>query len=110
MDSPLCGKTQEVRWFKSIEGRVIRIPYFLSVAKTNWDNTDITWRIITRGHMSNTADLNECRNNPNEDELLYKRNSFFRVNGVHNGVVVLKEVESVESSYIDLVGNYVGCR
>jgi hypothetical protein len=109
MDSPMCSKEDELEWFNARCGEFIRLPYFLSVAKSNWKNTDLTWRITTRRLKSSAADLNLCRNNPSEDELLYRRNSVFEIRGVKAGMVILEEADSQQNSYIELVGNYAGC-
>lgn len=109
MDSPICDKEEELEWFTKQKANVIRIPNFLSVAKTNWDNTEITWRIATNRN-SLAFDLDECRNNPSEDEVLYMRNSLFKIIDVSNGIILMQEVENSTGKVIDLFGNYVGCK
>lgn len=108
MDSPICDKEEELAWFTKQKGNVIKVPNFLSVAKTNWDSTEIIWKIATN-HNSLAFDLDECRNNPSEDEVLYKRDSLFKIIDVSNGIILLEEVASSTGKVINLVGNYVGC-
>lgn len=110
MDEPLRNKTEELKWFESKKGRLIKIPCFLSVAKSNWDNTELTWKISTVSNRSNVIDLAQCRNNSTEDEAVFKRDSLFEIKGVKGELIILQEVESAFTPVIEMVGNYVGCR
>lgn len=109
MDTPLCGKAEELAWFKRKIGSVIKVPNFLSVAKSNWDNTELTWKIYTIKGRSNAIDLEQCRNNPSEDEAIYQSDSLFEIKGVDGELVVLDEVENTTIATIEMIGNYVGC-
>lgn len=109
MDSPLCGKNEELHWFVKQKGKIIRVPNFLSVAKSNWENTETTWKIAIKHSESNAFDLDQCRNNPEEDEAVYKRNSLFKVLDVTGGVILLEEMDKATEPIIELTGTYVGC-
>lgn len=109
MDMPLCNKTEELNWFESKKGCIIKIPNFLSVAKSNWNNTEIIWKISTIRGKSNAIDLAQCRNNPSEDEAIFKRNSLFKIRNVNKDIIFLEEVENISTPVIEVVGNYAGC-
>ncbi len=109
LDMPMCDKKEELEWFARNVGSIIQVPSFLSVAKSNWDNTNITWKIATNNGHSNAVDLALCRNNASEDEAVFKPNSLFKIIGIEQGIVLLEEVENTTLPFISMVGNYAGC-
>lgn len=107
MDSP-DGLSQEViTWFKKIINKIVKVPYFLSTSKDNWESTDIVWKIKTMQANSNARDLHLLTNNCTEKEVLFKRNSYFKVLSVNekNGIIEMEETDNIDFAYI-LTGLY----
>lgn len=109
MDSPHCTREQEFNWFNKNKGRIVKVPTFLSVAKSNWENTTVTWKIDVKTEYSIATDLLTLRNNPSEDEVLYQRDSLFIILGVDDECILLEETRQTSNSIIVLSGNYASC-
>ncbi len=107
MDSPLGEKNQVMHWFEKNNKKIVQTPYFLSTSKNNWNNTDITWHITTMKTNSNARDLFLITNNATEKEVLFKRNSFFKITKVNcdEGIIEMNEVNRA-ASFITLIGFY----
>lgn len=71
------------KWFKNNIGITIRIPYFLSSSKDDYNNTVIVWRIKTHSNGSG-RDISLISNNSHEHEILFNRNSRFCVVGIND--------------------------
>lgn len=94
MDSPLGTKKQVTQWFAAKKGQVIHVPFFLSAAKVNYRNTEITWRIQTSAPQTHARDINSITNNTVEQEVLFKAGSYFQIQEVNNrsGIIDMIEV------------------
>ncbi len=107
MDSPSENEDGIVReWFSRKIGSIFRIPYFLSTSKANWKNTAYTWKINTLKRNSLGNDISNMTNNKMENEILFHRNSIFRVDNVDNDFIHLTEIEENQRIDFDLVGLY----
>jgi hypothetical protein len=107
MDLP--GNENEIlAWFDKHKGRKIRIPYFLSTAKEDYNNTNIVWEILTLKKNSKGKDISNLSNNQFEKEVLFKRNSCFKVDHIDQSknYVHLVEIPICEKINFDLVGLY----
>lgn len=79
MDGGCGGLEEEVEWFKKQVGKIIRIPYFLSTSKDDYKNSDIVWIINTHNSQSHARDVSELTNVASEKEVLFSRNSTFKI-------------------------------
>lgn len=98
MDIP--DEYQIQKWKKMKIGEVLQITHFLSCSKENWDeeSTDrswIVWKIKTLASNSNARDISNITNVEEEREVLFKRDSYFKVEtiDISKKVVELVEVE-----------------
>ena len=107
MDNPGCER-EILSWFDKHKRRKIRIPYFLSTAKEDYKNTNIIWEIQTRRINSKGKDISSLSNNKFEKEVLFMRNSWFRIDAVDisKNYVYLVELPPHEKINFGLVGLY----
>ena len=107
MDSPY-GDTKEVlKWFKKNKNKVINIPYFLSTAKEDYNNSPIVWKINTLSQNSYGKDISNLTNNKTELEVLFMRNAKFKIVNVDyaSSIIFLSEVTQ-ESEFQYNMTNY----
>lgn len=100
MDTP--DEYQIQKWKKTKVGEIIHIPYFLSSSKENWDveSTDrswIVWKIKILASNSKARDISNLTNLDEEQEILFKRNSYFKVETVNIGQKVIELIEVEQS-------------
>jgi len=108
MDSPSGDSKEILRWFKRKVSSVFTIPYFLSTAKEDYQNTPITWIIKTLPNNSLGKDISNITNNKYEKEVLFRRNSCFQITKVQIGKaqVFLEEVGASSVINFSLTGFY----
>lgn len=107
MDTPTGSKSVVLNWFEANIEKVITIPYFLSTAKENYENTEITWRIKTLTNDSKGKNLELLTNNIPEEEVLFKRNALFKIKEIDHqkGIIEMQEVLQSDNP-INLIGFY----
>lgn len=99
----------ELEWFESKIGSVFRIPYFLSTAKEDYENSEIVWQIVTHHLNSKGRDISNLSNNKFEMEVLFDRNAKFKIIDVdkNRNYVFLQEIDPMQPSKFDLIGLYI---
>lgn len=95
MDSPGAEENEVLDWYESKIGSVFCSPHFLSTAKFNYNNSSFVWKINTC-NGSNGRDISNLTNAPNEQEVLFKRNSKFKIESVNKEVNVIELSEVIE--------------
>jgi hypothetical protein len=106
MDDPDGDIETILNWFKSKKGKTILIPFYLSTSKDKWDHKPLIWEIQTLKADSFAKDVSMI--NEVENEILFKRNSKFRIKDVdiNNKEVKLDEVNPDNSADINLIRQY----
>jgi len=101
MDNPSENKEVVLKWFNSKIGFVFRIPYFLSTAKEDYENTEIVWKIMTLPDNSLGKDISDITNNEFELEVLFKTGSCFKIESVDYDKSYINLIEVPSSCTID---------
>lgn len=107
MDSPSDTDCVLI-WFNENKGIKVNVPYFLSTSKNVFDtHNDVTWEIMTMHRKSLSRDISNISNNKNEEEVVFKANSYFIIEKVNfeTKKIYLKETIYSEAS-IPLTGLY----
>jgi hypothetical protein len=107
MDSPSEDKNTVLNWFNSKISKVFKIPYFLSTAKEDYNNSEIVWRIQTLPINSFGKDISQLSNNKYEQEVLFRTGSFFKIKGIDNERKYINLLEIKNESEVNF--NLVGC-
>lgn len=99
---------KELIWFESKMGKIFTIPYFLSTAKEDYDNSDLVWQISTHHTNSQGRDISNLSNNKYELEVLFDKGVKFKIKYLDRSknYIYLEEVDSSSVSDFDLVGLY----
>lgn len=82
MDEPGIDFSILKVWFQSRIGQVISFPNFLSTSKDRWKGRDIVFK-ITAKHDGGGRDVTKFSNNKNENEVLFRSRSKFRIVSVN---------------------------
>jgi len=82
MDFPNNDEKDELDWFESKINSKIFIPYYLSTAKEDYENSEIVWEINTLPNTSSGKDISNLTNNKYELEVLFKRGTTFEIAGI----------------------------
>jgi hypothetical protein len=95
-------------WFKNHRSKTMRLPYFLSSSKENFDNCELVWEIETLNHGSKARDIHNLTNNRSEKEVLFQHDSKFLIQDVDlkKKMVFLSEAPHDVVADFDLVGLY----
>jgi hypothetical protein len=108
MDDPSDEVDKVLKWFDLNKGKVIVVPNYLSTSKDKWDHhKSIVWTIETLPTNSYAKDISMI--SEIEEEVLFKRNSKFVINGVdfQSKEVSLKEVPANTEQDLVLVRQYI---
>ena len=94
MDWPPGDPEDVLTWFESKIGSSFVIPYFLSTAKEDYENSEVVWQITTLKSGSCARDISNLCQAPSEQEVLFKRASKFKIIKVDRSkrVVFLDEI------------------
>lgn len=108
MDSPSEDKDKVLNWFDSKVESIFRIPYFLSTAKEDYENTEIVWKIKTLAENSLGKDISDITNNQHELEVLFRTGSCFLIENVDfdKAYITLSEVSNDSQVDFELTGCY----
>jgi|GEM_PF-5013371 len=108
MDTPHSEKDKVLNWFGNKIGSTINIPYFLSTAKEDYKSSPIVWEIRTLKQYSCAKDISNLTNNEYELEVLFSRDSRFKITRVDksSSLVYLTEVSQDSKPDYNLVGRY----
>lgn len=106
MDNPIADSEHELKWFRRNTGKCIIIRHYLSTSKDIWNNRPVTWEIETLQNGSYGKDISKL--NISEREVLFKRDSRFRIIGINEktSLVYLKEMEEGTNFDIELIKDY----
>jgi hypothetical protein len=63
-------------------GDLLKIPFYLSTAKEDFENSNIVWVISTLDSNSRGRDISTISNNKYEKEVLFLRNSKFKLKNI----------------------------
>ena len=109
MDEPHSNSEEVLKWFHSKIGSKFKVPYFLSTAKEDYNNSSIVWQINTLTEGSFGKDISQLTNNKYEKEVLFRTGSCFEIIKVDEkkNYIHLNEVINSEQIEFDLVGDYV---
>ncbi len=107
MDNP-CDVNEIMKWFSKHIGKKFQIPYFLSTAKFDYKNSEVVWKIRTLQENSNGKDISDLTNSDGEKEVLFKRNSCFKIISVDRPGKLINLVEIPATINCDflLAGSY----
>lgn len=97
-------------WFVDHVGSTFRLPYFLSSSRFDYNNSAMVWIIATCANGKGRY-IGEISNGPGEQEVLFNRNSFFKITGVNaedpdKVLVSLQELPDETKEMFDLTGLY----
>lgn len=107
MDFP-SGEAKEILfWFQKQINKRFLIPYYLSTSKKDYKNSQIVWRIET-AEISRGKDISDFSNSKGEQEILFERNSKFKVIGIDSqtNYVFLQELDHNSEIDFELNGSY----
>ena len=110
MDYPPGDKAIALKWFETKIGSKFRIPYFLSTAKEDYNNSEVVWQIKSLGDQSLGKDVSRLTNNKYELEVLFKTGSCFEILSVDiaRSYIFLQELAQDSHTDFDLTKFYVG--
>jgi len=110
MDEPLSESEEVLKWFQAKVGEKFRVPYFLSTAKEDYNNSSIVWEIKTLATGSSGKDISQLTSNKFEKEVLFQTGSCFEIIKVDQkkNYIHLNEIVDSEQIKFELVGDYVG--
>jgi hypothetical protein len=110
MDNPPGENEETLTWFQGKIGSKFRIPYFLSTAKEDYENSELVWQIKTLNQNSLGKDISRLTNNKYELEVLFQTGSCFEIIGIEKErrYVHLNEIFSHSKVDFELTGFYVG--
>lgn len=108
METWVYDEEKELKWFNKMVGKTFTLPYFLSTAKHDYENTTVVWEIKTLESNSRARDISNITNNKHEQEVLFIRNSKFKVRAVNKkkNYIYLDEVCCNSKADFALTGVY----
>lgn len=108
MDHPPGDKNEALSWFQKKVGSRFRIPYFLSTAKEDYENSEVVWQIRTRERNSLGKDISSLTNNKYEFEVLFQTGSSFQITRVdkEKSYIYLDEIEQNSKVEFELTKFY----
>jgi hypothetical protein len=107
MDTSYANNDEDIKdWFRLNIGKTIKTNHFLSTSKEDWEQDEkITWEIKTLPLNSKGKDISNISDNAEELEVLFKRNTVFRIKNVSEKYIHLEELSQRKADIL-LFGNY----
>jgi hypothetical protein len=95
------------KYFADMLHKVIAVPYYLSTSKVQWEDEIVVYKIRTLKQNSRARDISRVTNSAWEKEVLFLKDSRFKVIGIVEKEGVLEiGMEETEAS-ADVIYNYV---
>jgi hypothetical protein len=97
-------------WFADHVGSSFRLPYFLSTARFDYNNSPMVWIIQTCAGGKGRY-IGDMANGPGEQEVLFRMNSYFEIirvdgNNPDKVLVYLQELPDATEEMFDLTSLY----
>ena len=108
METPSGDAETVLKWFESKLGSTFVLPYYLSTAQEDYENSEIVWKINTLSQGSFGKNISNLSNNKYEKEVLFKRGAKFKIKStdLEKSYIFLEEVNSFTQEDFPLTGLY----